>query len=68
MGISGEIVPTPGHSDDSISVVLDDGSAFTGDLPPLYYTTPDSREQVAVSWRFRGMDRYVAGSRLPGGV
>lgn len=33
IGIPGEIVHTPGHSDDSVSLLLDDGSAFTGDLP-----------------------------------
>jgi glyoxylase-like metal-dependent hydrolase (beta-lactamase superfamily II) len=32
IGIPGEIVHTPGHSDDSISLLLDDGSVFTGDL------------------------------------
>lgn len=35
IGIAGEILPTPGHSDDSVSLLLDDGAAFTGDL-----TTP----------------------------
>ena len=34
IGIAGEIVSTPGHSDDSVTLVLDDGSAFTGDLTP----------------------------------
>jgi glyoxylase-like metal-dependent hydrolase (beta-lactamase superfamily II) len=34
MGIPGEIHHTPGHSDDSVSLLLDDGSVFTGDLPP----------------------------------
>jgi ribonuclease/clavin/mitogillin len=34
IGISGEILHTPGHSEDSVSLLLDDGSAFTGDLPP----------------------------------
>lgn len=34
IGIAGEIMHTPGHSDDSVSLLLDDGSAFTGDLPP----------------------------------
>ncbi len=34
IGISGEILHTPGHSADSVSLLLDDGSAFTGDLPP----------------------------------
>lgn len=33
-GFAGEILPTPGHSDDSVSLLLDDGSAFTGDLTP----------------------------------
>lgn len=34
MGIAGEVLHTPGHSDHCVSVLLDDGSAFTGDLPP----------------------------------
>src|SRR4029450_812844 len=34
MGIAGEIVHTPGHSDHCVSLLLDDGSVFTGDLPP----------------------------------
>ena len=32
IGILGEILHTPGHSDDSVSLLLDDGSVFTGDL------------------------------------
>jgi glyoxylase-like metal-dependent hydrolase (beta-lactamase superfamily II) len=32
IGIPGEILHTPGHSDDSVSLLLDDGSVFTGDL------------------------------------
>jgi glyoxylase-like metal-dependent hydrolase (beta-lactamase superfamily II) len=32
LGIQGEIVATPGHSPDSVSLVLDEGIAFTGDL------------------------------------
>ena len=35
IGLAGDILPTPGHSTDSVSLVLDDGSAFTGDLTPL---------------------------------
>lgn len=34
MGIAGQILHTPGHSDHCISLLLDDGSVFTGDLPP----------------------------------
>ncbi|HEX8545564.1 MAG TPA: MBL fold metallo-hydrolase [Cytophagaceae bacterium] len=32
IGLKGVIVSTPGHSKDSISMVLDSGEAFTGDL------------------------------------
>lgn len=37
IGIAGEILPTPGHSDHCVSLLLDDGSVFTGDLPPEVY-------------------------------
>ena len=36
IGITGEIFHTPGHSDDSISLYLDEGVLFVGDLNPLY--------------------------------
>jgi glyoxylase-like metal-dependent hydrolase (beta-lactamase superfamily II) len=32
LGIDGVILHTPGHTGDSISVVLSDGSAFVGDI------------------------------------
>jgi glyoxylase-like metal-dependent hydrolase (beta-lactamase superfamily II) len=32
IGINGKILYTPGHSRDSISVILSDGSAFVGDV------------------------------------
>ena len=35
LGISGEIIYTPGHSDDSISIILDEGIAIVGDLDPI---------------------------------
>ena len=37
MGIQGEIIHTPSHSYDSISLVLDEGDCFVGDLEPLEY-------------------------------
>ncbi len=37
LGIDGEILPTPSHSEDSISLLLDDGSCLVGDLEPLAY-------------------------------
>jgi endoribonuclease LACTB2 len=49
LGISGEIFSTPGHSEDSISLLLDDGSVFTGDLPPA--AMAPENESVAESWR-----------------
>jgi glyoxylase-like metal-dependent hydrolase (beta-lactamase superfamily II) len=51
IGIAGEIVPTPGHSEDSVSLVLDEGAAFTGDLTPLGRIGPEDAEVVAASWR-----------------
>jgi endoribonuclease LACTB2 len=64
MGISGEIVPTPGHSDDSVSLLLDDGSAFTGDLTPPGLVTEDQADLVRSSWRLlreRGVTRVYPG-------
>ncbi len=40
-GIDGEIVPTPGHSPDSVSLVLDEGIAFTGDLTNEFMLTEE---------------------------
>ena len=37
IGIRGEIIRTPSHSEDSISLVLDDGDCFVGDLEPFEY-------------------------------
>lgn len=37
LGIAGEIIPTPSHSRDSISVILDNGICVVGDLEPIEY-------------------------------
>ena len=50
MGIDGEIIYTPGHSDDSISLCLDDGSIFVGDLNPLYELELHKGTQIEDSW------------------
>ncbi len=50
IGIAGAIVSTPGHSDDSVSIVLDDGTAFTGDLHPVDCSTDQQRARTAESW------------------
>lgn len=51
IGIAGEIIPTPGHSDDSVTLVLDDGAAFTGDLTPLSLAGQAEATTVAASWQ-----------------
>jgi glyoxylase-like metal-dependent hydrolase (beta-lactamase superfamily II) len=51
IGVRGEIVETPGHSEDSISLVLDDGTAFIGDLHTPDYADEDSYPVVVESWR-----------------
>lgn len=37
LGISGEIISTPSHSADSVSLILDCGDCFVGDLEPIDY-------------------------------
>jgi glyoxylase-like metal-dependent hydrolase (beta-lactamase superfamily II) len=51
LGLAGEFVHTPGHSDDSVSLVLETGEAFTGDLPDPTWIGPEDRDVVMASWR-----------------
>ncbi len=51
IGISGEVLHTPGHSDNSVSLVLDDGSAFIGDLTRPQAIGPEDASTVVASWR-----------------
>ena len=37
LGINGEIISTPSHSEDSITLVLDNGDCFVGDLEPMEF-------------------------------
>ena len=50
VGIQGQIIATPGHSDDSVTLILDDGSAFTGDLPHPMMIVDDAPNPVSQSW------------------
>jgi len=51
LGMDGEIVHTPGHSDDSVSLVLDTGACFTGDLTHPMFATEETADTVARSWQ-----------------
>lgn len=64
IGIAGEILPTPGHSDDSVSLLLDDGSVFTGDLTRPAFIGGEDPAVVLASWRLlreRGAARVYPG-------
>jgi glyoxylase-like metal-dependent hydrolase (beta-lactamase superfamily II) len=49
LGLAGEIIPTLGHSDDSVTLILDEGYAFTGDLPPEFMLAEEN-EKGRESW------------------
>ena len=68
LGMDGEIVPTPGHSPDSVSLLLDDGFAFTGDLTHPAMIGGEDAETVSASWRMlkeRGAKTVYPGHGLP---
>jgi glyoxylase-like metal-dependent hydrolase (beta-lactamase superfamily II) len=48
LGLHGEILHTPGHSDDSVTLILDEGFAFTGDLHPAFMSIEDAK--TSESW------------------
>lgn len=53
LGIAGEIIPIPSHSADSVSLVLDNGDCFVGDLEPLSYLAAyeGSNPALAADWQ-----------------
>jgi endoribonuclease LACTB2 len=51
IGVQGEIITTPGHSDDSISLVLDSGKAFIGDLHRPDFVLDEARLATCQSWK-----------------
>lgn len=51
MGLNGQILSTPGHSADSISLILDKEAAFVGDLYPLYELEAHEEVEVKDSWQ-----------------
>lgn len=52
MGIEGEIISTPSHSEDSISLILDNGICFVGDLEPIEYLDAyDNNVKLESDWK-----------------
>lgn len=50
-GLDAQFVHTPGHSDDSVSLLLDSGEVFTGDLTDPRFIGPENQDVVMDSWR-----------------
>jgi len=64
LGIAGEIIHTPGHSDDSVSLLLDHGPVFTGDLTDPRMVGYEDPAVVRTSWQTlkdRGADAVYGG-------
>jgi glyoxylase-like metal-dependent hydrolase (beta-lactamase superfamily II) len=51
LGFAGRVLLTPGHSDDSLTLLLDDGQAFVGDLPAPLFAAGDRAPAVRASWQ-----------------
>lgn len=51
IGIEGEIIQTPGHTDDSISLIIDGCCAFTGDLPEFGLMEAYNDQTMKDSWK-----------------
>ena len=50
-GISGEIIHTHSHSEDSVSLIMDDGDCFVGDLEPFeYIEVYEENEKLKSDW------------------
>ena len=51
LGIAGQILHTPSHSPDSVSLALDNGDLFVGDLePPEYIPAYEDNAQLKADW------------------
>jgi glyoxylase-like metal-dependent hydrolase (beta-lactamase superfamily II) len=50
LGLPGEIISTPGHSEDSVTLILDEGAAFTGDLTAPGLGIAEAGAQIEASW------------------
>jgi glyoxylase-like metal-dependent hydrolase (beta-lactamase superfamily II) len=51
IGVDGEIIQTTGHSDDSISLIMDECCAFIGDLPEFSIIEAYNDQILVNSWK-----------------
>jgi Zn-dependent hydrolases, including glyoxylases len=64
IGIEGELISTPGHSEDSISLVVDDDCAFTGDLP--VYSMLEAYDDIEIEDSWDLIRQYHVKTVYPG--
>ena len=50
LGLHGEVLHTPGHSEDSVSLILDGEAVFHGDLPPFAQAEAFQNPKISKSW------------------
>lgn len=50
IGIHGNLITTSGHSEDSVSLIIEDDCAFTGDLPPYHLMEAFDDLVITDSW------------------
>ena len=52
IGIEGEMIHTPSHSEDSITVILDDGNCIVGDLEPFEFISGyEDNQKLKDDWK-----------------
>lgn len=64
IGIDGELISTPGHSEDSVSLILDNDCAFTGDLPA--YSRMEAYDDTVVEDCWDMISQYHVKTIYPG--
>jgi len=64
IGIDGALIYTPGHSDDSVSLIIDNCCAFIGDLPALSLVEAYDDLVIDDSWNM--IQKYQVKKIYPG--
>ncbi len=64
IGINGNLITTPGHTDDSVTLVIDDNCAFIGDLPA--YQLVDAYDDFVIEDSWDMIEKYHVNTIYPG--